>query len=194
MLVLSVTATFVAFVAVVALVAVDAFPVKAPTKVVDVTEVKPANVVTVAPKATAVEPIVTLEFTKAAFGMLVNEAPEPLNPVAVKTPVEGLNWYLVEATYSVVRLPAVVAANKAVVDPKTTIRLRTSGAYSKRKEHRIIKKTPAVTIVAAWISAETGVGPSIASGNQECKPNCADLPTAPKKRHKQIKLIIDILK
>ena len=27
-------------------------------------------------------------------------------------------------------------------------------------------KTPAVTIVAAWISAETGVGPSIASGSQ----------------------------
>jgi hypothetical protein len=25
--------------------------------------------------------------------------------------------------------------------------------------------TPAVTIVAAWISAETGVGPSIASGS-----------------------------
>ena len=26
--------------------------------------------------------------------------------------------------------------------------------------------TPAVTIVAAWMSAETGVGPAIASGNQ----------------------------
>ena len=26
--------------------------------------------------------------------------------------------------------------------------------------------TPAVTMVAAWISAETGVGPSIASGSQ----------------------------
>ena len=83
-------AIFVAFVAVVADVAVDAFPVKAPTKVVDVTETRPANVVTVAPKATAVEPIVTLEFVKAEFGMLVKAAPEPLNPVAVKIPVEGL--------------------------------------------------------------------------------------------------------
>jgi len=48
-----------------------------------------------------------------------------------------------------------------------------------------IKKTPAVTIVAACISAETGVGPSIASGNQVCNPNCADLPIAPinKKKH-----------
>ena len=29
------------------------------------------------------------------------------------------------------------------------------------------------------MSAETGVGPSIASGNQTCRGNCADLPTAP---------------
>ena len=110
--VLSVTATFVAFVAVVAVVAELAFPVKAPTNVVDVTETSPANVVTVAPKATAVEPMVTLELTRAAFGMLVRLAPEPLNPVAVKSPVDGLNWYLVELTYSVVKLPAVAAANK----------------------------------------------------------------------------------
>jgi len=34
-------------------------------------------------------------------------------------------------------------------------------------------------MVAAWINALTGVGPSIASGNQPCRPNCADLPTAP---------------
>jgi hypothetical protein len=33
-----------------------------------------------------------------------------------------------------------------------------------------IKKTPAVTIVAACIKADTGVGPSIASGSQVCKP------------------------
>ena len=29
--------------------------------------------------------------------------------------------------------------------------------------------------------AETGVGPSIASGNQTCSGNCAILPTAPQK-------------
>ena len=109
---LSVTPTFVAFVALVALVAVVAFPDKSPTKVVEVTEVRPAKVVDDAPKAIVVEPIVTLELTRAAFGMLVKAAPEPLNPVAVKMPVEGLNWYLVELTYSVVKLPAVAAANK----------------------------------------------------------------------------------
>jgi hypothetical protein len=45
---------------------------------------------------------------------------------------------------------------------------------------RATRKTPAVTIVAAWISAETGVGPSIASGSQVCRPSCADLPQAPR--------------
>ena len=40
-------------------------------------------------------------------------------------------------------------------------------------------KTPAVTIVAAWIRAETGVGPSIASGSQVWRPICADFPIAP---------------
>jgi len=40
------------------------------------------------------------------------------------------------------------------------------------------KKIPAVNIVAAWISAEKGVGPYIASGNHICKPIWAELPTA----------------
>ena len=34
-------------------------------------------------------------------------------------------------------------------------------------------------MVAAWIRAETGVGPSIASGNQVCSGNWPDLPQAP---------------
>ena len=60
------------------------------------------------------------------------------------------------------------------------------GLCSKRNEHLIIKNTPAVTNVAAWIRADTGVGPSIASGSQICKPICADLPIAPKKSKKVI--------
>ena len=35
-------------------------------------------------------------------------------------------------------------------------------------------------MVAAWMSAETGVGPSIASGNQKWSGNCALLPIAPR--------------
>ena len=43
--------------------------------------------------------------------------------------------------------------------------------------------------MAAWMSAETGVGPSIASGSQVCSNICADLPIAPINKSKQIKSI-----
>ena len=33
-------------------------------------------------------------------------------------------------------------------------------------------------MVAAWIRADTGVGPAIASPSQACNGNCADLPAA----------------
>jgi len=41
--------------------------------------------------------------------------------------------------------------------------------------------TPAATIVAAWMSALTGVGPSIASGSHTCSGAWADFPIAPQK-------------
>jgi hypothetical protein len=50
-------------------------------------------------------------------------------------------------------------------------------------------KMPAVTMVAAWISAEIGVGPSIESGSQTCSGNCADLPMAPMNRQMQTAVI-----
>jgi N-acetyl-beta-hexosaminidase len=49
--------------------------------------------------------------------------------------------------------------------------INTVSLLSNKTEHLIIKKTPEITKVAAWIRADTGVGPSIASGNQICKPN-----------------------
>src|SRR5688500_13421069 len=45
---------------------------------------------------------------------------------------------------------------------------------------------PAVTIVAACINAETGVGPAIASGNQVYNGIWADLPVAPIKSNNVI--------
>ena len=36
-----------------------------------------------------------------------------------------------------------------------------------------------MTIVAAWMSADTGPGPAIASGSHSCSGNCADLPIGP---------------
>ena len=79
-------------------------------------------------------------------------------------------------------------AKKAVQEPKSTSNVSVEGEYSNIIEQRTTKNTPAVTIVAACIKADTGVGPSIASGSQVCKPTCADLPTAPIKRKKETKV------
>ena len=48
-----------------------------------------------------------------------------------------------------------------------------------------MRNTPAVTIVAAWMSADTGVGPSIASGSQMCSGICALLPIAPSEQQQR---------
>src|SRR5256885_3902860 len=72
------------------------------------------------------------------------------------------------------------AANSAVIEPTQGITSRVSGAWAKSGSARTTTKTPAATIVAAWSSAETGVGPSIASGSQTCSGNCADLPITAK--------------
>ncbi len=52
--------------------------------------------------------------------------------------------------------------------------------------HAATMKIPAVTMVAAWIRAEIGVGPSIESGNQTCSGACADLPIAPMNNRMQM--------
>jgi hypothetical protein len=36
---------------------------------------------------------------------------------------------------------------------------------------RAPRNTPATTIVAAWMSADTGVGPAMASGSHVCRKN-----------------------
>ena len=82
-----------------------------------------------------------------------------------------------------------VAAKKAVIAPT---KMTTESAVcdsSKIGESRATMKTPAVTMVAAWISAETGVGPSMASGSQVWSGTCADFPIAPMKRSRQTTVI-----
>jgi hypothetical protein len=93
--------------------------------------------------------------------------------------------------YAITRLMSfctqpMVAANKAVDAPMNVIKPSAYGAYSISGDIRTIMNTPAVTIVAAWISADTGVGPSIASGSQTWRPSCADLPIAPMNNRKAI--------
>jgi len=55
--------------------------------------------------------------------------------------------------------------NTVVIAPIHRHSNKTVLLYSIKGEERINKYTPAVTIVAACINAETGVGPSIAIGN-----------------------------
>jgi hypothetical protein len=82
----------------------------------------------------------------------------------------------------------VVAPKIAVVLPITVIIFETKGDTTKSVESLSKRYIPAVTIVAACIKADTGVGPSIASGNQKCKPICADLDITAIKKKIQIEL------
>ena len=65
--------------------------------------------------------------------------------------------------------------------------------YSNSGDMRATMNMPAVTIVAAWIKADIGVGPSIESGSHTCKGICADLPMAPMNRQMHATLNSDQL-
>jgi len=57
------------------------------------------------------------------------------------------------------------AANTAVSAPTMATVFMAAGARTNTALERATMYTPAVTMVAAWISAETGAGPSMASGS-----------------------------
>src|ERR1700759_1346387 len=77
----------------------------------------------------------------------------------------------------------------AVVAPMTSTNDSAVSDSSNNGDMRATMKMPAVTMVAAWISAEIGVGPSIESGSQMCSGTCADLPMAPMNRQMQAKVM-----
>ena len=79
----------------------------------------------------------------------------------------------------------------AVVAPMNSTKLSAVCDSSNSGDMRATMKMPAVTIVAAWISAEIGVGPSIESGSQTCSGTCADLPIAPMNRQMQMTVVTD---
>src|SRR3974390_915459 len=74
---------------------------------------------------------------------------------------------------------AIDAARIAVKMPIAATTVIASRALAKSGLARATRYTPALTIVAAWIRADTGVGPSIASGSQTWSGNWALLPMAP---------------
>src|SRR3954454_6302428 len=77
----------------------------------------------------------------------------------------------------------IVAASNAVAAPVTAITASDTGATANTGDNRQIKYKPDVTIVAAWISALTGVGPAIASGSHTYSGICALLPVQPTNKH-----------
>src|SRR2546421_4159143 len=83
------------------------------------------------------------------------------------------------------------AMNSAVVAPMTVTNDNAVSDSSNSGLIRATMKMPAVTIVAAWIKAEIGVGPSIESGSQTCSGTCALLPIAPMKRQMQATVMSD---
>src|SRR5574341_402446 len=91
-------------------------------------------------------------------------------------------WLMVE--YASTRLMSLCAralqpARSSVAAPIIATADWTIGASSNMTWVRAIRYTPAVTMVAAWIRALTGVGPAMASGNQTWSGSWADLPRAP---------------
>src|SRR5512145_2716669 len=79
--------------------------------------------------------------------------------------------------------------NSAVMAPMTMTKDKAVSDSSNSGDMRATMKMPAVTMVAAWISAEIGVGPSMESGSHTCSGTCADLPIAPMNRQMQMTVI-----
>ena len=76
---------------------------------------------------------------------------------------------------------AIEAAKIAVKAPIVATVVKAVSELTNMGKKRATKKTPAVTMVEEWISALTGVGPSMASGSHTWSGNWADFPTAPAK-------------
>ena len=89
---------------------------------------------------------------------------------------------------SLLTMPSSPMKNAVVAPTMSTTDSAVSDS-SNSGDMRATMKMPAVTMVAAWISAEIGVGPSIESGSQTCSGICADLPIAPMNRQMQVKVI-----
>src|ERR1700704_4177699 len=118
--------------------------------------------------------------------------PNPDSPPYFETPSENIINPICDMVENAstllisVCVHATTAANKAENAPTQVTIRRTVRSMEKTGNNRATKKTPAITMVAAWIRADTGVGPSIASGNQTYSGICALLPVAPTNSSRQM--------
>src|SRR5207302_2338504 len=85
---------------------------------------------------------------------------------------------------------AIVAATKAVAAPTMATVVAAAGPWARMGFTRAIRNTPAVTMVAAWMRAETGVGPSMASGSQTKSGPWALLPAAARNRRRAMAVAV----
>ena len=86
-----------------------------------------------------------------------------------------------------------IAPNSSVTAPTITTAVWAVAARLNTGPERTMRYTPAVTMVAAWMSAETGVGPSMASPSQACRGTCALLPQAASSSSRPIALTAPLL-
>src|SRR4051812_48366273 len=71
----------------------------------------------------------------------------------------------------------------AVQRPMSVTFHMTMSLWTSTPDVRTSRYTPAATMVAAWMSADTGVGPAMADGNHHHSGPCADLAHAAMTRH-----------
>ena len=83
-------------------------------------------------------------------------------------------------------------ARSAVVMPTPATTAIVVGDIANRTFVLAMRKIPDVTMVAAWIRADTGVGPAIASGSQTPSGICALLPVQPRNRRSVISVAISV--
>lgn len=79
-------------------------------------------------------------------------------------------------TSKLLKVVAAININNPVAQKNIKYKLDTQ--KSKQLITKLTNNIPQTTNVAAWINAETGIGPSIASGNHICNPNCVDFENA----------------
>src|SRR5450432_3376615 len=89
---------------------------------------------------------------------------------------------------SLFTMPSSPMKNAVVAPMIITVESAVSDS-SNSGDMRATMNMPAVTMVAAWISAEMGVGPSMESGSHTCRGTCADLPMAPMNKHMQVNVM-----
>ena len=98
-------------------------------------------------------------------------------------PVEYASTFLI----SLFTIPCVASSNAvmapvhAITSKNWSASIPAAPSAKNRGPIRATRNTPAFTIVAACMSAETAVGPVIASSSHSFSGNWADFPTAPPK-------------